>query len=69
MVAEALLPWLRPTVILHPVAVTALSEAEADVLRDLGKAIGARRVRVWTGPGLTDDQMLSGRFPNAAPPG
>jgi hypothetical protein len=50
---------------MHPVTVGALSGAEVAALRDVDSAFvfGGRRVYVWTGPELTDGEILERRYP------
>lgn len=59
--------WLRPSpdVILHPLGEHegGLTQVELRALHELALGAGARSVRVWQGPALTDEQLLSRQFP------
>ena len=55
--------WLvaRPRVLIQPMELTdgGLSEVEERVLRELAIATGARKVVVWLGSALSDQEILS----------
>ena len=59
--------WLAmaPRLLLHPLGDPAggLTQVEQRALHELGRGAGAARVTLWQGPPLTDEQVLSGRYP------
>lgn len=59
--------WFQPAceMVLHPLGDHAggLTSIELRALHELGLGSGATRVRIWQGPALSDEQLLSGQFP------
>jgi len=55
--------FLAPRVLMHPREMVegGLSEVEERVLRELGLSAGARRVEIWIGEDLHDDE-IRGKF-------
>lgn len=59
--------WLpSPEFIVHPLGEHAggLTQVELRAMRELALGVGAREVRIWQGPTLTDEQLKSGQFPS-----
>ena len=56
----------NPVVIVHPLGQHegGLTQVEIRALRELAVGAGASEVRVWQGPGLTDEQILAGEYPS-----
>jgi rod shape-determining protein MreB len=54
-----------PVVVMHPLGEHAggLTQVELRAMRELALGAGARKVHLWQGPALTDEQLLSGAFP------
>lgn len=54
-----------PIVVMHPLGEHAggLTQVEIRALRELAFGAGASEVKVWQGPALTDEQLLSGELP------
>lgn len=55
-----------PAIVIHPLGEHAggLTQVELRALRELALGAGAASVRVWQGPALTDEQLLSGNLPS-----
>ena len=54
-----------PVIVIHPLGEHAggLTQVEVRALQELALGAGASSVKVWQGPALTDDQLLSGDLP------
>ena len=52
---------IRPLVVLHPLAMTegGLSQIEERALMELSASAGARKTRLWLGPELSDQKVLT----------
>ena len=51
---------VKPVVLIHPLDMVdeGLAPVEERILHELAAGAGARRAVIWTGPELTDDQVL-----------
>jgi rod shape-determining protein MreB len=56
---------VSPSVVLHPLGDPAggFTQIEVRALQEMAMGAGARSVKVWQGRPLTDQELLSGRFP------
>ena len=56
-----------PVIVIHPLGEHAggLTQVELRAFQELALGIGAQRARVWLGPALTDEQLLSDRLPDS----
>lgn len=56
---------LSPVVIVHPLGeqTGGLTQVEIRAFRELALGAGASQARVWQGPQLTDEQVMSGEYP------
>jgi rod shape-determining protein MreB len=56
---------VSPSIVMHPLGDPAggYTQIEARALRELAMGAGARSATVWQGRPLTDQELLSGRFP------
>lgn len=59
--------WMKmsPHIVLHPLGDPAggYTQFEIRALHEMALGAGAREVTIWQGRTLTDDELLSGRFP------
>ena len=66
-VVQGRLRWApNPEIVIHPLGDHAggLTQVEIRSLQELAFGLGASGVQVWQGPALTDEQLLSGEFPD-----
>ncbi|MFG6428818.1 rod shape-determining protein [Roseateles sp. LYH14W] len=56
---------MSPVIVMHPLGEHAggLTQLELRAFRELALGAGAASVRIWLGPPLTDEQLLSGTLP------
>lgn len=56
---------LSPKIVLHPQGNPAggFTQVEVRAFREMALGVGASQVVVWQGRGLTDQELLSGKFP------
>jgi rod shape-determining protein MreB len=57
----------NPIIVLHPLGDHAggLTQVELRAFRELALGVGAHDVRIWLGPALTDQQLLSDKLPES----
>lgn len=57
---------MSPVIIIHPLGKPdgGFTEIESRAFRELGFAVGVRKVILWYGGVLTDQEMLSGQYPS-----
>jgi rod shape-determining protein MreB len=57
---------LAPTIVMHPLGEPegGYTQIELRALREMAMGAGAAKVVMWVGPVLTDEEVLSGKFPD-----
>jgi len=67
-VVQGRLRWApSPAIVIHPLGehCGGLTQVEIRALQELALGLGASGVQIWQGPALTDEQLLSGDFPDS----